>query len=107
MSEVFLVAQFLHSLPKVFAVSGTPRDVERIVASLRDVIIARKLERSLRVHLLHALQLLCKLQTGIISIKQLENAVAATDLAVCEHHLVSTSRVFIINSDVVAYSFGI
>ncbi|CAI7991642.1 hypothetical protein GBAR_LOCUS791, partial [Geodia barretti] len=84
---VLLVARFVLSLPKVFAVSGTPRDVERIVASLREVIVARKLERPLRVHLLHSLQLLCKLQTGIISIRQLETAVAATDLAVCEHHL--------------------
>ena len=86
---VLLVARFVHSLPKVFAVSGTPRDVERIVASLRDVVVARKLERPLRVHLLRALQLLCKLQTGIISLQQLETAVAATDLAICEHHLVS------------------
>ena len=89
---VLLVARFVLSLPKVFAVSGTPRDVERIVASLREVIVARKLERPLRVHLLHSLQLLCKLQTGIISIRQLETAVAATDLAVCEHHLVSYPR---------------
>ena len=89
MADVLLVARFLHSFPKVFAVSGTPRDVERIVAFLRDVLVARELDRPLRIHLLRALQLLCKLQTGIISIKELEVAVFATDLAVCDHHIVS------------------
>ena len=90
MADVLAVARLLQSLPRVFAVYGTPRDVEQIVATLRAVVVARKLERSLRVHLLHAIQLLCKLQTGIISTKQLEHAVAATDLAVCAHHIVST-----------------
>ena len=89
MADVTLVAQLLHSLPSVFAVTGTPHDVERIVASLRAIVVARKLDRQLRVHILHALQLLCKLQTGTISIKQLAIAVASTDLAVCEHQIVS------------------
>lgn len=89
MADVTLVAQLLHSLPSVFAVTGTPHDVERIVASLRAIVVARKLDRQLRVHILHALQLLCKLQTGTISIKQLAIAVASTDLAVCEDQIVS------------------
>lgn len=91
MADVTLVAQLLHSLPSVFAVAGTPHDVERIVSSLRAIVVARKLDRQLRVHILHALQLLCKLQTGTISIKQLAIAVASTDLAVCEHQIVSLS----------------
>ena len=89
MADVLLVARLIHSLPSVFAVSGTPRDVDRIVASLRAVVVARKLDRPLRIHLLHALQFLCRLQTGTVSINQFEAAVAATDLAVCEHHIVS------------------
>ena len=86
--DVLLVAQFIHSLPKVFAVTGTPRDVERIITCLKELVAARKLKRPLRIHLLRALLLLCKLQAGIISIQQLEVAVAATDLAVCTHHIV-------------------
>ena len=93
--DVTLVARLLHSLPSVFAVSGTPNDVERIVASLRTVVVARKLERSLRVHLLHALQLLCKFQSGAVSIKQFEVAVVSTDLAVCEDQMVSVIHVCI------------
>ena len=87
---VLLVARLLHSLPRVFSLSGTPRDVERVVSSLRDVVVARMLERSLRLHLLRALRLLCKFQTGIISIQQFEKAIIATDLAVCENQIVSS-----------------
>ena len=95
MADVLLVARLLHSLPSVFAVSGTPRDVDKIVASLRAVVVARKLDRPLRIHLLHALQFLCKLQTGTVSICEFEAAVAATDLAVCEHHIVSVLHVHV------------
>ena len=89
MADVLLVARLIHSLPSVFAVCGTPRDVDRIVTSLRAVVVARKLDRPLRIHLLHALQFLCRLQTGTVSINDFEAAVAATDLAVCKHHIVS------------------
>ena len=86
MSEATLVARFLHSLPTVFAVTGTPRDVQRVVASLRHVITARSLQRRLRLHLLHALQLLIQLECGTLTIAELERAIGAVDLAECEHH---------------------
>lgn len=87
--EATLVAKFLHSLPNVFAESGTPRDVDRVLASLRTVIAMRSLERRHRMHLLQAVRLLCKLQCGLLSIAELEKAIVATDLVVCEHDKVS------------------
>ena len=89
MSEATLVARLLYSLPQVFAEAGTPRDVDRVLASLRTVIAMRSLERRHRIHLLQAVQLLCKLQCGLLSIAELEKAVIATDLVVCEHDKVS------------------
>ena len=86
------MATLLTSLPRVFAVAGTPRDVERVVASLRGVIVARKLQRPLRVQLLRALQLLCKLQSGSCSIREFKAALAATDLIACEHQMRTVSR---------------
>ena len=86
------MATLLTSLPRVFAVAGTPRDVERVVASLRGMIVARKLRRPLRVQLLRALQLLCKLQSGSCSIREFKVALAATDLIACEQQMQTVSR---------------
>ena len=96
MADVFLVvSRLIHSLPRIFTVSGTPRDIELIVASMRAIVVARKLDRPLRVDLLQVLQLLCQLQTGFISIKEFEKAVAATGVAVSEHEIVSSCSLYL------------
>lgn len=88
-----LVSRFLHSLPALLVASEELNsDVERIVSSLRSVIVARKLERSLRVHLLHTLQLLCKLQAGLVSKKDFDSSVKsmAEDVIPCDDHRVQS-----------------
>lgn len=84
-----LVSRFLHSLPVLLVASEElDNDVERIVSSLRSVIVARKLERSLRIHLLHTLKLLCNLQAGLVSKKDFDSAIIsmAEDVSPCDDH---------------------
>lgn len=102
-----LVSRFLHSLPALLAVSRElDNDVERILSYLRTVIVARKLERSLRVHLLQTLKLLCNLQARIVSMKDFDSAIKlmAEDVGPCDDHCAqSLDELYIVLQMIVNY----